>query len=772
MAENTTAHQQEFNLREYWQILVRRRWLIYTFVLVATVVTAVVSFVATPVYRATTTIAIERSGVRLLRQDLVSSEPSWLDYQNFYNTQYRIIESDTVLRKAVDQLGLLDPGKEIPGVSRKSALPSLADFKNQVLRSLSLAGARLPDPDKYYEHVKYLRGGLSVEPVRDSHLVNISFVSPEPAFAAQAANAIADAYKDFTLGSKLDLARQSQKFFLEQVESLRKEITQEEENLQQFARLKGIMRGDTEDAAIKNYDELRTRLTVAQADLAAAKARFSAYTNAPADSIDEVRNSPFIQQLKQEAARLEQEYRTKVATYGTQYPEVLKLGASLETAKENLRRETDKMSEQAIRSVRVDYSNKANAVAELQRLFDSIRAGVEQQQGPMNEYLTRKKIVETKRTTLNELLQKQNDMQLSASLSGEGTGHNVRIIDQAQAPRQIFKPKKKLNIALGFLFGLFLGVGFAVLMEYVDNTLKTPDDVRNVLGLAVLGMIPAQEDRPRDQRARKKKQTRDETRIAAAAARDIDPALVTLQSPLSPIAEAYRELRTAVLLATPGHPPRDLTVTSCQPSEGKTTTAINLAIALAQLGRRILVVDTDLRRPRCHQVLRTSATRGVSTYLTGNSDLKTLILPTSAERVWLLPAGPIPPNPAELLDAERFRELLLELRASGDWDHVIFDSPPVLSVVDPLLIGRHTEGTVLVLKSAFTSRESGRLGKEKLLSGRVNLLGVLLNAVATEHVPYQYRYYRYGYARKEGEEAAPPAGADAAETGAGSGRRA
>jgi capsular exopolysaccharide synthesis family protein len=374
------------------------------------------------------------------------------------------------------------------------------------------------------------------------------------------------------------------------------------------------------------------------------------------------------------------------------------------------------------------------------------------------------------------MLEKQNQMQLSASLLGgaEGTGHNVRIIDSAQPARQIFKPKKKLNIALGFLFGLFLGVGFAVLMEYIDNTLKTPEDVRNVLGLAVLGMIPAQDASGREQRQRKKKE-KDDARTAAAAgtpARDVDPALITLQSPLSPIAEAYRELRTAVLLATPGHPPRDLTVTSCQPSEGKTTTAVNLAIALAQLGRRILVVDTDLRRPRCHQVLRTSATRGVSTYLTGNSDLKTLVLPTSAERVWLLPAGPIPPNPAELLDAERFRELLLELRASGDWDHVIFDSPPVLSVVDPLLIGRHTEGTVLVIKSAFTSRESGRLGKEKLLSGRVNLLGVLLNAVATEHVPYQYRYYRYGYSRKEGEPAAEPSPETAQTGGAGSARRA
>lgn len=206
-------------------------------------------------------------------------------------------------------------------------------------------------------------------------------------------------------------------------------------------------------------------------------------------------------------------------------------------------------------------------------------------------------------------------------------------------------------------------------------------------------------------------------------------------------------------------------MTSCQPGEGKTTTVVNLALALAQLGRKVLVVDTDLRRPRCHQVLRAPSERGVSTYLTGNSDFESLIIPTLVDNVSLLPAGPIPPNPAELLDADRFRDLVASLRTSRQFDHVIFDSPPVLSVVDPLLIGRQVEGVVLVVKSAFTSRDSGRLGKEKLLAGRVTVLGVLLNAVPTEHVPYQYRYYRYGYAKKEGKTSEKTPAAAGVDTG-------
>ena len=294
------------------------------------------------------------------------------------------------------------------------------------------------------------------------------------------------------------------------------------------------------------------------------------------------------------------------------------------------------------------------------------------------------------------------------------------------------------------MFGLFLGVGAAFLMEYVDNTIKTPDDVRNVLDAAVLGMIPAQEAGAKEKAPKGRRGQR--SRSAAGG----DPGLVSARTPLSPVAEAYRELRTAVLLATPSHPPRDLAVTSCQPGEGKTTTAINLATTLAQLGRNVLLVDTDLRRPRCHQVLKASAARGVSTFLTGMSDIDALVQPTAIERVSLLPAGPIPPNPAELLDADRFVELVRALRGRDDFDHVIFDSPPVLSVVDPLLIGRHTEGTILVIRSAYTTREAGRLGMEKLRTGRIqHLLGVVLNAVQLEHVPYQYRYYRSGYKQDE-----------------------
>jgi capsular exopolysaccharide synthesis family protein len=490
-------------------------------------------------------------------------------------------------------------------------------------------------------------------------------------------------------------------------------------------------------------------MTEAQAEVANPRARLQSLERTPPAAIEEVRNHELIQRLSSTVAEQDTKYREQLTTYGPNLPAVRQLKEALDSSREQLETATAALAQKAIAGARADYERAQRVLTGLEGLQAQSASQVTQLKEDYVEFLAKKAQLDRARQTYNDFLSKQTDMRMSRlMLDGAEKGQNVRVIDAAQPPRVVYKPKVKLNTLLGLLFGLFLGVAVAFLMEYVDNTLKTPEDVRSTLNMAVLGMIPAQEFDPKHRSGRSRGPEVPEHATGAA-----DPALITAQQPLSPISEAYRELRTSVLLATAGHPPRDIAVTSCQPSEGKTTTALNLAIALAQLGRRVLVVDTDLRRPRCHLVLKASPSRGVSTFLTGMSGLDALVQPTTIERVSLVAAGPIPPNPAELLDSDRFREMIALLRGHEEYDHIIYDSPPVLSVVDPLLIGRHTDGTILVIKSGFTTREAGRLGKEKLESGRLNVLGIVLNAVRTENVPYQYRYYRYGYARDNKDEA-------------------
>ncbi len=732
---------QEFHLREYWQVLVRRRYIVYTCVLVTTLAAAIASLIATPVYRATARLSIERTGVRLVRQSLTSSEPSWLDYQNFYNTQYQVLASNAVMKRAVENLDL--PNRDVfndkDDGEQNALLARIAEIKRSAMKAVSRAPELPIIPEgSLRPYIERLQGIVEVAPVRDSQLVDISVTHPDPAFAAEAANAICDAYKEFMLSAKLDLAQDSKKFFLERVTELRKEVAQLEKDVADYAIHHNIVLGNSKNAAQEALNDLRQGLTEATAKTAEKEAILTGKQSAPPAALPEVRQNASIQSLNDKVNVLTGQYSRQKATLGENYPSVREIKADLDAARTQLEAETLRIARHVIDSAKADLREARRNEENLATLYDRQRRRVDEQQTGLTEYETLRALAKRKRETLNDMLGRQNDMEISANL-GEAT-HNIRLVDEALPPRIIFRPKKKLNIMLGFLFGLFLGIGAAILMEYIDNTLKTPEDVRNVLGVSVLGLVP-EADSVSSGRGKRRRHS-GEARSPAT-----DPALITAKTPMSPIAESYRELRTALLLTTPGHPPRDIAVTSCQPSEGKTTTAINLATALTQLGKHVLIVDSDLRRPRCHHVLKISASRGMSNYLSGQAMIDDLYHATAIDKLSLLPAGPIPPNPAELLDSSRYLEFLRDLRGLKNFDHVIFDTPPILSVVDPLLVSRHTEGLVLVIRSAFTSREAGRLGLEKLKAGRVNLLGIVLNAVQSDHVPYQYRYYRYGYSQ-------------------------
>ena len=347
--------------------------------------------------------------------------------------------------------------------------------------------------------------------------------------------------------------------------------------------------------------------------------------------------------------------------------------------------------------------------------------------------------VEKKRETLDALLRRQNEMALTTRLQDlDVTSTNIRVMEKARTPAAPFRPNTRFNLMLGVFLGMMLGSVMALLLEYLDNTVSSAAELEKLVDLPILAVIPRYlGDQPAPRRVGRRRVTPATPLVDLAADKD----------PRASVAEAYRELRTSILLSNPGRPPRRVVVTSSLPEEGKTATATNLAIVLAQLGKRVLLVDTDLRRPRLHKTFPVENRAGVSTFLSGlEADPLQLVQPTGVENLDLLPSGPIPPNPSELLNSPTFIEMgdqLLEDR----YDHIVFDSPPVLSVSDPVIIAHTASTAILVVRAGSTTKQSIRLAVSKFHRTETTQMGVVLNDLDAD--AHGAPYYRYHYESRQ-----------------------
>jgi capsular exopolysaccharide synthesis family protein len=351
------------------------------------------------------------------------------------------------------------------------------------------------------------------------------------------------------------------------------------------------------------------------------------------------------------------------------------------------------------------------------------------------EYENLQSTLGAKKETRAGLLKRRDETGVLNRMEETQSG-NVWLVEAAQPPRGPFRPNKKLNILLSLVMGLGLGVGLAFFFEYLDNSIKNGEDLERTAGIPALGLIPTLK-----RRGHGKVVAMDSTGRFAPVE------MVTHEAPKSHHAEAYRDLRTTLLLSSPDQPPRLLMITSAQPQEGKTVTSLNIAVSLTQIGKRVLILDADLRKPRAHKVLGLSRELGLSSWLAGNVAWQGLVTPTSIPGLSAVTAGPIPPNPAELLASNNFRQLLQDLRTSDSFDHVIIDTPPILAVADPLIVSEQVDGVLLVVQGGETPRQSVVAGIEKLRSAKTHLLGAVINNLPlAEQDSYSYRAgYRYSY---------------------------
>ncbi|HUC44455.1 MAG TPA: polysaccharide biosynthesis tyrosine autokinase, partial [Candidatus Sulfotelmatobacter sp.] len=683
----------------------------------------------------TATIQIERNAPEALNFGQLTGS-DYYEYQDFYQTQYKVLQSRTVLRIAAQKLDL--PNR-----------PTCAQRKGTPIGRLIAWGANLfsggagatGPPDTWLAPTNFMAQRLTVEPVRNSKLVRLTFEDRDRQLSADAANAVADAYETFNTTTRYTTSDQAREFLTDQVGRLQSEIAKEEQELQDEGKQKEILSlsDSTQNIAEKALGDMNARYIEARGRLAVAQARYEAVANGDPDSLPEVLQSQLITDLKMQYADIERRYNQAAERFKADWPPLQQMQEELDGAANRLEVETDTIARQVRSVAKAEYAKVRDEVENLGRQVDAQKIEVQRVAGNAIGYAGLKADIETKRKILNDLLTRQSETDTTSRLKG-GPASNMRIVDRAEIPRAPFKPNKPLNLALSVLFGLLLGAGAALLLNYADNTVKTEQDIQRHAGVPALGFIPLYQTLHVVGEGEKKTSG---SQYAADVACHTDSR--------SSFAEAFKSLRTAFLLASPERAPRHVVVTSCEPLDGKSTVITNLAIALTQIGRRVVIVDADLRRPRVHKVFGITNEIGLSSFLSGNAPVEEVVRDSGVPNLQVVTSGPVPPNPSELLASKALEAFMESLETVGPFDHVFFDSPPLLQMADAVLLATCMDATILVAREGRTIHQSLSSGVKRLRQSRARILGAVLNAVVERFG----NYYYYRYHRDEPGESKP-----------------
>ncbi|ANM29258.1 hypothetical protein ABI59_06145 [Acidobacteria bacterium Mor1] len=731
---------QEINLLDYWRILRERRAVVVVTVFLAVVLGALHAFLSIPKYQGKTTLEIQRQGPDILTfEDVVGSDP--LGYQDFYQTQYKIMQSRTVLRMAIQRVDLLHRPEY---VNRKQ--PPVKRLVRWT-KSTLLGSTSTDDPlDKA---LQFLEERLRVSPVRASHLVEVSVTDRHPELARDLANAVADAYQQFSLEARYNMTEQASEFLTKEVARLQHEITDLERELQEYGTDRALvaLRDGREDISEAALAGLNAGLTEARGRLALAQARFESVRDSADAALPEVTNSPLINHLKQEHAQVERRYGQMAGRFRDDWPGLAELRDELQQATTRLQSEVASLANQVRSGAAAEYEQRLGEVSHLEREVDRQKLEVQRVNRDAIEYASLGAEIATRRKVLDELVARQSETQTSEQLRGTRAS-NIRVVDRAETPDVPAYPRKTLSLMMAMIMGVGCGVVGAFLLHYVDNTIKNEVDIqRSAGGIPVMGHIPLYEPL----RVVYGGQQLPGEEPAAKADAEPNSDLASQQDPRSSFAEAFRNLRTSLMLASADQPPKTLVVTSCEPSDGKSTVSLNLASVLLQMGRKVALIDADLRKPRIAKALGLPNNVGLSNYLSGNAEVGELFQQCAIEGLQVITSGPIPPNPSELLVSNGLEALITRLSNEEGFDHILVDSPPVIQVADSMILSSKLDATILVVRAGKTTREALSTGASRLLTRRANAIGVVLNAVPEGSSYYAYgRYsYRYGYGEEE-----------------------
>jgi succinoglycan biosynthesis transport protein ExoP len=755
--------EEGMRLRELWHTVKKRKWLILTIAVIVTTIVTIEAYRAKSTYRASAFIELgkETPSVKPAAGGMVIQTDEDIYYpQLSINTSLFRLTSEPLLEDVIASLKLdenpkfVEPQRAsiweaLQSIFNRASLKSPDGQSPTVVAPLTLApalnGRRSPEEsERLAPFVSMVAGSLQAEQVKETRTLKVTYTHTDPVITAAVANGIAQDFIGRTFESKTEEFTSASNWLDVTTRELKAKVEKAEQGLADYTREHNIF--STDNKATLTTDKLsrlHDQATRTETDRILKQSVYEEVKSGRGAGLPAAFADPKITALQSKLEELQSTEGKLDLKYGPDHPQVAEIKQQIKITRDHL--ETSRKAlEDKLKS---EYELAARDEQSLKAALTLAKGEAVQQNQDAIQFNILKQEVDTAKALYTDFLQKTSQAKVEVAQQH----NNMRLVQPARVPGGPVGPSRFRMIMMGFFLSLIGGVGVAYFLEYVDNTIKTVEDVNRYMKLPALGVIPAiaaaAQGRLKGKNGKRLMVSGSPRREAAEMPQADRLAVIDNRSSA---AEAYRVVRTSMLLSTAGNPPKTVLITSSQPGEGKTTTVVNTAISLAQLGASVLIIDCDLRKPSAHKVFGVDHSKGLSTYLSRDIDIDGLIIKLQISNLSLLPCGPIPPNPAELISSERMRNLLRTL--SERYDHVLIDSPPLIHVTDPVILSSLVDGVILVVHGGKSTRAVTQRARQELASVGAKVFGVVLNNVDLKRDGYDdYYYHRYysGYEQQQ-----------------------
>jgi polysaccharide biosynthesis transport protein len=702
---------REWHFHDIIPMLYRRRWIaVATFVIVAAAVTAY-TLTATRIYEAHAELLLEEKPSIVT---FAGAGESAGDPKGYLETQHRILRSRSLARRVIDELDLWK-NPAFASTQRETSTGAFVKGWWDTPRTSSPTNANGDEKITETVAIDRMLSNLTVLPVRDTRIIEVRYESTDPEVAARIVNALTSAYIKQNLEARSHASKEASVWLTEQLAEQRRKVETSELSLQKYRERGNSLSLDAgQNIVVQRLNALNSSVTQAKTDRIAIESLYRQLAASQSDPValdtfPQIRSNSVVGEIRARLANLRRDRMQFSGTLGAKHPEMVRLETAINLAERELAAEVAK----TVDSVRQEYVAAASKEKELTVALDSQKASALALNRQGIEYGVLLREVESNRQIYQSLLQRANEIAVSSNLQG----NNIEIVDAAEVPRAPVRPNTRANLLIGLLISAILALGVALVFEAIDDRIQTPADVKYNLRIPFLGMLPY---------------------LSKRMLKGGTPLLG--ESVPAAYAEACRALRTNILASAGANGNRSLLVTSAAPGDGKSVLSVNLAVALGRSGKRVLLIDADLRRPRLHDLLGREQRPGLAEILTGARKPSEAIASTRCSGVWLLPSGAAVSNPSEQLGSRRFKEFLEKLTESFDW--VIIDSPPVMAVTDPAVIARVVSGVLFVINARRTNQKIAQAALDRLEAAGASFAGAVLNGVTLDRDHYyNSRYY-------------------------------